>query len=138
MNRWKINVNLWTRCPSIIQMAGCPPPYNSHIRWDAWTSFNIFIESADSHKESDMTEQLSLHWGEEGDLGQDKKNNYSIILNKFLVFQAVLLLLSLFKENGKVKKFSIWWWGKWWWVQLPSAKFSFQNPTICPLPLGLM
>jgi len=54
-----------------------------------------------------MTEQLSLHWGEERDLGQDKKNNYSIILNKFLVFQAVLLLLSLFRENGKVKKYAI-------------------------------
>ena len=50
-----------------------------------------------------MIEQLSLHWREERDLGQDNKNNYSIILNKFLVFQAVLLLLSLFKENGKVK-----------------------------------
>ena len=103
MNRCKISVNPRTRCPSSIQMAGCPPPDNFHLRWDAWTSFSIFIESDDSHKESDMIEQLSLHWREERDLGQDNKNNYSIILNKFLVFQAVLLLLSLFKENGKVK-----------------------------------
>ena len=108
----KISVNPWTKCPSSIQMAGCPPPDNFHLRWDAWTSFNIFIESDDSHKESDMIEQLSLHWREERDLGQDNKNNYSIILNKFLVSQAVLILLSLFKENGKVKKYAIWWWGK--------------------------